>query len=162
MKHLEDRGISYEAVEYRHFPYIWAAAKRGVFDIGDVSADEFKGELSRFLADLVEKGGEGWIGIARKGDKDIPICLCLIEYQQNRAYPKLWWFPEASDRNKIELSVMFLIELKQKFLVLIPAEEAVDREVAHFLHLCKYGLLRKVGTIREYFPGGKAVLFQSV
>ena len=111
------------------------------------------------LVDLVEKGGEGYIGIARKGDKDIPVCLCLIEYQQNRAYPTVWWFPEASPRNRIELSVKFLIELKAEFLVLIPVQE---QEVAHFLHLCKYGLLRKVGTIREYFPGGKAILFQSV
>ena len=159
LKHIENRGIAYAAVEYKHFPYIWAAAKRGVFDIGESTADEFKGELSRMLADLVEKGGEGYIGMARKDDKDIPVCLCLIEYQQNRAYPTVWWFPEATPRNKIELSVKFLIALKAEFLVLIPAKE---HEVAYFSHLCKYGLLRKCGTIREYFPDGKAVLFQSV
>ena len=146
-------------MEYRHFPYIWAAAKRGVFDIGEATADEFKGELSQLLADLMEKGGEGYIGIAKKGGREIPVCLCLIEYQQSRAYPNVWWFPEATARNKIELSVKFLIELKADFLVLIPVQE---REVAHFFHLCKYGLIRKVGTIREYFPDGKAVLFQSV
>lgn len=147
---------------YKHFPYIWAAAKRGVFDIGKATADEFKGELSRILTDLVEKGGEGYIGMAKKDGKDIPICLCLIEYQQKRAYPQVWWFPEASARNKIELAVKFLIDLKAKFLVLIPADAAKGREVAYFKHLCNYGLIRKVGTIREYFPGGKAVLFQSV
>ncbi len=54
---------------------------------------------------------------------------------------------------------MFIIELKAEFLVLIPSKE---HEVAYFSHLCKYGLLRKVGTIREYFSDGKAVLFQSV
>ena len=145
-----------------HFPYIYAAAKRGTFDIGDATADEFKGELTRILTDLMEKGGEGYIGIGRKYERDIPICLCLIEYQQRRAYPRVWWFPEATPRNRVELSVKFLIDLKAEFLVLIPAEKEKDREVAHFRHLCKYGLLRKVGTIREYFPDGKAILFQSV
>ncbi len=111
------------------------------------------------LAELMEKGGEGYIGMARKDGKDIPVCLCLIEYQQNRAYPNVWWFPEATPRNKIELSVKFLIELKAEFLVLIPSKE---HEVAYFSHLSYYGLLRKVGTIREYFPDGKAILFQSV
>lgn len=133
-----------------------------MFDIGEATAEEFKGELSQILTDLIEKGGEGYIGLARKDDKDIPICLCLIEYQQKRAYPQVWWFPEATPRNKIELAVKFLIELKAEFLVLIPADEAKRREVAYFKHLCLYGLLRKVGTIREYFPEGKAVLFQSV
>lgn len=151
--------MSYEAVEYRHFPYIWAAAKRDVFDIGEATADEFKGELTQLLSELVNRGGEAYIGIARKGEKDIPICLCMIEFQQNRAYPNAWWFPEATPRNRLELSIKFLIDLKAKFLVLIPAQEY---EVAHFKHLCKYGLLRKVGTIREYFSDGKAVLFQSV
>ena len=111
------------------------------------------------LAELMEKGGGGYIGVARKDGKDIPVCLCLIEYQQNRAYPTVWWFPEAAPRNKIELPIMFLIALKAEFLVLIPSKE---HEVAYFSHLCNYGLLRKVGTIREYFPDGKAVLFQSV
>ena len=147
---------------YKHFPYIWAAAKRGVFDIGEATADEFKGELSQMLAELMEKGGEGYIGLARKGEKDIPVCLCLIEYQQHRSYPQVWWFPEATPRNRIELAVKFLVELKAEFLVLIPADTAKGREVAYFKHLCKYGLIRKVGTIREYFPGSKAVLFQSV
>lgn len=133
-----------------------------MFDIGEATAEEFKGELAKMLANLMEKGGEGYIGIARKGEKDIPVCLCLIEYQQNRAYPNVWWFPEANARNRIELGVKFIIELKAEFLVLIPVEQAKKREVAYFSHLCKYGLLRKVGTIREYFPGGKAVLFQSV
>ena len=130
-----------------------------MFDIGEATADEFKGELSRILTDLVEKGGEGFIGLAKKDGRDIPICLCLIEYQQKRAYPQVWWFPEAAPRNKIELSVKFLIDLKAEFLVLIPAKQ---HEVAYFSHLCKYGILRKVGTIREYFPDSKAVLFQSV
>ena len=149
-------------MQYKHFPYIWAAAKRGVFEIGEATAEEFKGELSRMLADLMEKGGAGYIGLAKKDGRDIPICLCLIEFQQNRAYPSVWWFPEASARNRIELGVKFLIELKAEFLVLFPVERAKEREVAYFLHLCKYGLIRKVGTIREYFPGGKAWLFQSV
>ena len=130
-----------------------------MFDIKDATAEEFKGELSQFLADLMEKGGEGYIGMAKKGGKDTPICLCLIEYQQRRAYPQVWWFPEATPRNRIELAVKFLIELKAEFLVLIPSKE---QEVAYFKHLCKYGLLHRVGTIREYFSDGKAVLFQSV
>lgn len=146
-------------MEYRHFPYIWAAAKRGIFDIGEATAEEFKGELSRMLAELMEKGGEGYIGVARKDGKDIPICLCLIEYQQKRAYPTVWWFPEATNRNKIELPIMFLIELKAEFLVLIPAKK---HEVAYFSHLCNYGILRKVGVIRKYFDAEKAVLFHSV
>ena len=159
LKHLENRGIGYETVDYKHFPYIWAAAKRGVFDIEDATVDEFKGELTQLLTELIERGGGAYIGLARKGKKDIPICLCLIEFNHNRAYPNVFWFPEASPRNKIELSVKFLIDLKLQSLVLIPVEE---QEVAHFLHLCKYGLLRKVGTIKKYFSDGKAVLFQSV
>ncbi len=159
LKNIESRGIAYEAVEYKHFPYIWAAAKRGIFDIGEATAEEFKGELAKILADLMEKGGEGYIGIARKGDADIPICLCLIEYQQHRASPTVWWFPEATPRNKIELSIMFLVALKAERLVLIWSKE---HEVAYFSHLCKYGILRKVGTIRKYFGDEKAVLFHSV
>ena len=101
-------------------------------------------------------------GKTSKGE--IPIGLASVRYEQcgksRHSYPHVVWFPEASRRNRLECALKFLIELKNKSLVLISARAG---EVEFFDHLCKYGVLRGVGKIWSYFgPGEDAVVFQGV
>lgn len=79
---------------------------------------------------------------------------------QYRVYPHVDWFPEASARNKIECIVHYLQEIKR----VIHANVVSRPEDVHFFdHICKYGLLRRVGTLRKYHPdGANAELYETV
>lgn len=77
-----------------------------------------------------------------------------------RAFPHAVWFSEASPRQRVECALKFLLDLKHTHLVVIEAKEPDWR---FFEHLCKYGLLRRVGTLRDaYGAGGRAAIYQSV
>ena len=76
------------------------------------------------------------------------------------ASPHVIWYPEASPRNKVEVGVLVFRELKKEALVLVAPKEEFE---PYFRHLAKYGLLRVVGKIRDYFGEGQhTTLFQSV
>lgn len=164
-------GIDLVPLSEEHFPYAWAAYRRGSFDgsplfPADMDVAEFTAKLAGLSMEMMRAGHEVAIGQARKGEETIPVCLISIEYSPTVAAPHAAWFPEASSRNRLELGLKLFISLKKQHLVLTniksqKGEKSVD--VKFHEHLCKYGVLRRVGTIRDYYgPNVNGVLFQSV
>ncbi len=149
-----------------HFFHVWAAWRRGVFKDNALfpkSADKY--EFTVFLAafqEAVEKAGNDLV----VGVTTIPVLLVSVEYSGNLAIPHAVWFPEATPRNKLELGLRLFMELKKNHLVLATVKETKGTkspDVKYCEHLCDYGVLRRVGTIRDYHgPGENGVLFQSV
>lgn len=127
---------------------------------------EFTAKLAGRSMEMMRAGHEAAIGLARKGEGMIPVELISIEYSGNVAMPHVVWFPEASSRNRLELGLKLFMSLKKQHLVLInivsqKGEKSAD--VRFHEHLCKYGVLRRVGTIRDYYGADvNNVLFQSV
>ena len=168
---LKRGGIDLVPLSEEHFPYAWAAYRRGSFNgsplfPADMNVVEFTAKLDDFRVEMICMGHEVGIWLARKGEETIPVGLVSIEYSDIMAIPHFVWFPEASSRNHLELALKFHMNLKKQHLVLInlvsrKGEKSVD--VKFNEHLCKYGVLRRVGTIRDYYGTDvNGVLFQSV
>lgn len=141
---------------------MWAAYRRGSLeDIKQgLSAEEFKIAAFKYI-NAVRYEIDG----VRQGDlwavvMDIPIGVVGVHFDGNVAFPHVSWFPEASPRNKVEAGVMFIDQLKKEYLVLITGPEG---NAPYWRHLAKYGLLRGVGKIRDFYGKGEgAMMFQSV
>ncbi len=123
------------------------------------------GRFSAKLADIAMEnlrlGNEIVIGMVK-----IPMALISVEYSGSLATPHVVWFPEATPRIKLEGGLRLFIELKSKGLVLAEILEKrgeKNNDVKFHEHLCKYGVIRRIGTIRDrHGPGLNSILFQSV
>lgn len=142
----------------------------------DLDGPQFGSALTNWIVAFQQNGNQVVTVLADHSDADrliklifedrpntlngkIPVALISIAYDAHRAYPHAVFFPEATDRLRLEIGVKFLIELKKQNLVLIDSREATT---GYFRHLCRYGLLRAVGKIRDYYAKGEdAMWFQS-
>lgn len=79
------------------------------------------------------------------------------------------WFPEARPRHRIATVANFINELRDEMVVFEyadnrPASKSADgmNSKAFFEHLCRYGIMRRVGTVHDFYgQGNSAALFQS-
>ena len=128
---------------------------------GDLDSHDF----SRWMDDelkTIRKGGKDVFTVIAQTPKNgrIPIGLAVLGYDAHHALPNIVWFPEATPRNKLEALALGLIELKKQCLAIITCS---DTERVLFDHLCRYGVLRKVGHVRGFYPdGSRAWFYQSV
>jgi len=95
---------------------------------------------------------------------DEPVGLAIVTYSQTydrrRAFPHVIWFKEATARQRLEITLRFLLKLKKSNLVVIEAKQPYW---PFFDHLCKYGALRRVGTIKyAYGADGKTAIYQGI
>lgn len=73
--------------------------------------------------------------------------------------PHVHWFPWARPRNKLEAALKFINVMRKRYGILI----ATDRESEPFFtHLVRYGVLRRIGTSRQWYSGKETPLFESV
>ncbi len=168
---LKRGGIDLVPLSEKHFPYAWAAYRRGSFDgsllfPADMDVAEFTAKLAGLSMEMMRAGHEVAIGLAQKEGETIPVVLVSIEYGDAVATPHAVWFPEASPRNRLELGLKLFMSLKKQHLVLtniVSRKGEKSADVKFHEHLCKYGVLRRVGTIRDYYGADmNGVLFQSV
>lgn len=148
-------------MSHEHLGYIWAAYKRGSFGKydgipGDMDVDEFRWVMTDRLGKYIDAGGSVVMPIV----DGIPVGMIVVSHDNNRAYPHVAWFPEATPRLRVDIGARFILSLKKTHLVMIATQEG---NLGYFRHLCKYGLLRAVGKVQGYYPDGEdAMLFQSV
>ncbi len=121
----------------------------------------FRAAITDMLAALVHAGGDVLMFVNLHEE---PIGMVGVTYgktgERVRAFPHAVWFQEGTARQRLEVSLRFLLNLKKTHLVVIEAREADWR---FFQHLCKYGAIRRVGTIRDaYGEGKRAAIYQSV
>ena len=120
----------------------------------------FKEELLTFIGRILAVGGEVSTFIGRTPKGDIPVGMVVMHVTGPYAEPHVVWFPEASRRNRLELALGFLVDLKRNFKFHLWVRE---RDWKLFDHLCKYGVIRTVGKRRNFYPDGEAAfLFQEV
>lgn len=124
---------------------MWAAYKRDC--LGDVkpglSEIEFQRHTIQYAESVRLTNGELWAVVT-----DVPIGVAGVHFDGHVAFPHVSWFPEATSRDKLEAGVSFIWELKQEHMVIITGPE---RFTSYWRHLAKYGLLRAVGKIRDYY-----------
>jgi len=72
------------------------------------------------------------------------------------------WFKWSSPRNRIESVANFINEMRDDFTVMEYADEREPETKRFFENLCKYGIMRRVGTLHDlYGPGNSAAFYQS-
>lgn len=181
----DDKAMAHVYAAYRRGGLVLSDAQ------ADLDPESFGLMFGRWLQQLIGGGSQAIVISARvrrkedfpKMDEDyirehdldpitetMPVGLVLIDYQGVTAYPDIHWFPEASPRNRLESTLYLMLELKKEHMVFFtvpgtkpqPGEEP-QPDWKFLMHLCKYGVLRPVGTIRDHGgPGDHATLFQSV
>jgi hypothetical protein len=142
--------------------YLWRAYRRGELPDMPVDLDipAFQAKIMEVMARVLLSGEM----IMFVNHQEEPVGMATISYQsvheRRRAFPHFWWFTEGKPRQRLEIVLRFLLNLKKANLVVIEAKEA---NWPFFEHLCKYGVLRRVGTIRDaYGAGGRSAIYQGV
>jgi len=140
--------------------WLWAAYRSGAFTEwldADLSQADFAEKMLAYFMEIYARRGEVMIGLANFGSRPMsPVGLFRVDTFQGAFWPHVVWFPWATARNKLEVVVGFIQWLKEQGLVLISAE---PKNIPFFSHVARYGLIRRVGTIKGR---GKMALYQGV
>ena len=133
---------------------MWAAYKKGGLDgVPDgLDIDEFiaaaYGHLERFQEQFMV-------------ETDRPMGIIVTLTDGYRFEPHGIWFPWASPRNKLESWVRFFSRERKDRLGMIHMRSE-PQNIDFLNHLAKYGLLRRIGTAKNFYaPGEDAVMFQT-
>ncbi len=157
------RGCSFRVYEDTDLKWLWAAYRKDAFEemfAPDLDQDAFTEQMLGILTKLYSKGSEVLMLVATiPGKQSSPVGLLAVEYNDQVAWPHAVWFPWSTARNRVECLVNFLQELNKEAAVLIASEPELT---GFFGHLSRYGLLRRVGTIRKYRGDKPAILYQGV
>jgi hypothetical protein len=146
-----------------HLKYVWAAYRRGAFKaipafVDDLDPTKFRELFFALVGQVLRDGGEVWVAVSPTGK--IPIGVIIGNLKGIYMEPHAIWFPEATIRNKLEVLLRFLIDMKGAYKLIIWVTEPDWR---FFDHLCKYGVLRTVGKYRKFLPDdADCYLFQGV
>ena len=141
---------------------MWAAYKRGIFGDGFPAGMEpldFYEAVCGRVAGLLQGGGDALVLLAATPKGRIPVGLAALTVHQGQAWPHVVWFPEASQRNRLECTLKFLLMAREKVNAVLVIQPA---DVDFFAHVCKYGVLRRIGTGRGWFGPSDAVLYETV
>jgi hypothetical protein len=150
-----------------HIRWLFAAYKTGSFPENGrfppgLSAPEFQREAVVMLRELIQAGHDGVMLVDRDGQHVgfVTVWRVVHPAQVPQFYPHVIWFSWATARNKLECALNFLVEMKKEALGIVMTEPENWR---FFGHLCKYGVLRRVGTFRGYWADGRdAGIFETV
>jgi hypothetical protein len=95
---------------------------------------------------------EAYVLTVPRDNEDRPVGLVIAFQQRHRIEPHVWWFAWATPRNKVECAVKFLSSMRFTNVVSIFALEE-DRKF--YDHLLRYGMMRPVGTFKDWHGLGK-------
>lgn len=158
-----NRGCSYRTFRDSDLKWFWAAYNKGAFgDVvdRDLGQEDFTAAILSVISVVLEKENAFLVfDAAVKGQGSAPVGIAMVGYIDRAAMPHIHWFPWATDRNKLECTVLFLRDLKKEAMPLILAQ---PETVPFFSHLARYGLLRRAGTIPNYRENEKSILFHGV
>ena len=160
------RGCAYRPVQDDDMKWLWAAYRRGVFahlpEFPDgMDTFDFQTTILGVLSEnIFGRKGEAWLFIAQTPRGEIPVGMVIAVPNRGHIEPHVFWFPEASARNKLECAIKWLHEMKKTWKIDLWIRAS---DWQFYDHLCKYGLLRTVGKYRKHFEDGEdAFIFQSV
>lgn len=175
---LKQTRVKYRAVEEEDLAYYYAAYLKGALAkldpmLSGPSEDIKATDFDRMIADVL-------------GKRDM-VATYFAEDPHGRMVPagfvgllnplqipwlvvsEMIWFPWAGPRAKLANALNFVNDLRdevtiQAFADIRPKETSLDGvgSQAFYTHLCKYGVMRRVGQMHDFYgPGRNAAVFQS-
>lgn len=136
--------------------YFYAAYRQNVFPlVSGLSPAEFSDQIRNFLTSFPAE----WVFDAPTKNGIIPVGVGLAANVLDEIIiiGKIIWFPWASLRNKLE-SALNLIEASRQENTLLDFADESDQPF--YVRLCKYGSVRRVGTL-YMLDGTKIAQYQS-
>lgn len=111
----------------------------------DLDRDAFTVEAILKIQGIMRSDGEVFSLVAPTRHGPIPVGVVVEFRWYGYWWPHADWFPEASPRNRVEAAVSFFAATKAERPKIVACEM---QYVPFFDHVCKYGVLRPVGTLR--------------
>lgn len=149
-------------------PYLWAAYRKKALTMHpifeeDMDKDEFLQAIASYLdANNLE-------AISFFAGEDLKAVGLGLLWVRGRVIQisDLIWYPWASKRQVIETFLNFINEIRstthpetgRKYMVL---EFAREEDQAFFDYICKYGVMRRVGTSYEIYENQRARIYETV
>ena len=144
---LLQRPVGFDKFNEEHLesPYFWAAYRMGGLQPlpRGMEVREFEDAVIEIAGTVIEAGGD-YITVF-SGEDPKPIGFVLMSLHQGRLWPHVEWFKFTSARDRLTAAVMFFQELGKEYNMCITAPE---EHVRFYDRVCKYGVLRPVGTLK--------------
>jgi hypothetical protein len=108
---------------------------------------------------------EMYVGIAPNSESrehtEIPVGIFIVTRWHNTlGEPHTFWFPWATPRNKIEVTLKFLTEMRRDMTLLLFVREEF---VKFFDRMKEYGVVRHCCKLQKIYPDGTGGrLYQSI
>ena len=156
------RGAHYRSPRDADLKFLYAAYKKGVFE--ELQPGYDFDDFATIIIDDFEHG-EYYIGVAPNNASaehtEIPVCLfSLLRRHQGLGEPHVIWFPWATDRNKIEIVLKFLTEMRRDMTLAIFARE---EDAPFFERMKHYGVVKHGCKVFKFWPdGGNGRFYQSI
>ena len=143
--------------------YLYAAARLGGTPLQTIAADDPEKFAKEFADHVAVRYHRAYTMVATPPKRDhMPVGMVftiLPFYGKN----VMWvgdfiWFPWASPRNRLEATVHFLNQMRREHAILGFAE---PESIEFFEHVCRYGVLRRAGTVFDMLQEGPMGVFQT-
>jgi hypothetical protein len=156
------RGAYYRSPRDEDLGFVYAAYKQGAFH--DMAEDlDFDAFSAEFIS--IASNGEFYIGIApnrtSKERTEIPVGLITVtRWHSTLGEPHIFWFPWATKRNKVEVCLKFITEMRHDMTLAIFTKE----EFAPFFDRMKaYGVIKHNCKVFKFWPdGSNGRFYQSI
>lgn len=132
------------------------------FENTGMSAAEFR---ERFQAEILANYAGAWTLFAKtsKGQMPVGIILGFWSHPEPRLAPfmivgDLIWFSWTSTRTKLESAVNFFNRMRDKIAFM---EYAQDKDRKFFDTICQHGIMRRVGTSYNVYPGEAVAVYET-
>ncbi len=164
------RQVSFRPIEHEDLRYVWAAYKKGAlasmgekFAGGEMDRDAF---VDAIEAEIQVNYHGAWTLFAdapRRGVMPVGLVLGFYSHPNPAFAPfmivgDMVWFPWASPRNRIESAVGFFRAIHAQ----VPMVEYARAQHRRFFEMiAKHGVMRRVGTSFNVYPGEATAVFET-
>lgn len=121
---------------------------------------------AEFAEEVAKNYDAAWTLMAESNGRYSPVGLVLaFRSHHNPSYAPFMiigdiiWFPWASARNRVETAVRLVVEIRDTIGLV---EYARAEHVPFFEMLCKHGIVRRVGKMKNVYPGEMTDVFETI
>lgn len=155
-RRLLKRFTAFRPIERSDLQYIGAAWRKGaldelheVFRDQEMDAERFGDLFQKFVVELFQVGLT-LFAETPMGRIPVGMFLGLIPAPGKPIMfvAEMIWFPWASDRNRLEAAVGLFDQLRTDWIVI---EFACPQDQAFFDVICRYGVMRRIGSTHDLY-----------
>lgn len=161
--------MDFRPIEDDDIKFVWAAYKSGRlasmgkdFEDGKMAPAQFR---ERFQAEILANYAGAWtmFSITPKGKMPVGLILGFWSHPEPRLSPfmivgDIIWFSWATARIKIESAVNFFDRVRKTIAFM---EYAQSKDQKFFDVLCQHGIMRRVGTSYNVYPGESVAVYET-